>query len=142
VGQVPGHASTLTAVPSPLAPALDALHRVGRRPAPARWRHWVVEVQRSGRVTLPPAARRIADGLPAVRAVSRDDALVLRRDGLGAAITLDGRGRLILPVWLRRLAAPAGSVLVAARRPDASVVVIAPVGSLDALVEGVCGEVG
>jgi bifunctional DNA-binding transcriptional regulator/antitoxin component of YhaV-PrlF toxin-antitoxin module len=121
---------------------LDTLRRAGEGPEPARWRHWVVEVERTGRVTLPSAARRIADGLTSVRALSGDDALVLRRDGLGAATTLDGRGRLLLPVWLRRVAAPAGSVLVAARRPDAPVVVIAPVGALDALVDALCREVG
>jgi DNA-binding transcriptional regulator/RsmH inhibitor MraZ len=71
-------------------------------------------MERTGRVTLPAAARCVAEGLTVLRATSRDDALVLRRDGLGAPTQLDGRGRLLVPVWLRRAAERTRSVLVAA----------------------------
>jgi hypothetical protein len=126
---------------TPVGVALGRLRRLGAAAEPARWQHWVIEMERTGRVTLPAAARCVAEGLTVLRATSRDDALVLRRDGLGAPTQLDGRGRLLVPVWLRRAAERTRSVLVAARRPDAAVVVIAPTSVLDGAVDELCGEV-
>ena len=106
----------------------------------ARWRHWVVGVDSIGRITLPAEARPVGDPPSACRAVSRDRALVLRREGFGTPRQLDGRGRLTLPAWLRRLVGPAGAVLVAASVPEASIVVVTPAAVLDAVVDGLAGE--
>jgi len=55
---------------------------------------------------------------------------------------VDRRGRLFLPSWLRRLVEETGTVLAAARRPDASLVVITPPSVIDAFVDDLAGEVG
>ena len=67
--------------------------------------------------------------------------LVLRAGGVGVPVRMDRRGRRALPAWLRRMTEPTGSVLVAARHPEPSVVVLAPTGVLDAYVDAVVGEV-
>lgn len=109
----------------------------------ARWWHWVVSVDDRGRLTLPAPARREAGRGVDWRATSRGDAVVLRPDGPGARIVVDGRGRLLLPSWLRARARSAGGVVfVAARRPDASAVVVAPAGVLDGVAGALAGEVG
>jgi hypothetical protein len=89
---------------------------------------------------LPARVWRLVGGWSCFNAVSRGDALVLR-DGVGAPARMDGRGRLTLPAWLRTACDTGGSVLVAAHRPDAGVVVVSPVRVLDALVGGLVGEV-
>lgn len=71
------------------------------------WRWSGAEPEASGRLTLPPAARRalIGDAAEAreVAGTVRGDTLVLRPDLVGGrAITVDGRGRVYLPAWLRR----------------------------------------
>lgn len=68
--------------------------------------------------------------------------MVLRREGLGAATPVDPRGRVLLPAWLRREVTAAGAVFVAARRPDASTVVVTPVAGLDDVADALVGEVG
>jgi hypothetical protein len=72
----------------------------------------------------------------------RGRALVLR-DGEGAEVHADRRGRVILPAWLRSACGPGdAAVIVAVRRPPAGdVAVIAPVNVLDALVGDLAGEV-
>jgi hypothetical protein len=82
-------------------------------PRPARWWHWVLELDHKGRLTLPPEARQIGTGGD-VRAWSCGGALLLRPAGVGAAMALDRRGRVLLPEWLR----PVDAVFVAARRPE------------------------
>lgn len=122
--------------------ALDLLRALSAAaPGTARWRQWIVAVDAVGRITLPAETRPIVDPPAALRAVGRDRALVLRRDGVGTARQLDGRGRLTLPGWLRRLVGPEGAVLVAASVPDASTVVVAPAAVLDFVIEGLAGEV-
>jgi DNA-binding transcriptional regulator/RsmH inhibitor MraZ len=101
----------------------------------------VLGIDAIGRITLPPEARAVAAGRRTVRAASHECALVLRAEGLGAPTHLDRRGRLALPTWLRGMATATGTVLVAARFPDASVVVVTPTCVLDALIKGVAGEV-
>jgi bifunctional DNA-binding transcriptional regulator/antitoxin component of YhaV-PrlF toxin-antitoxin module len=62
--------------------------------------------------------------------------VVLRRDGTGALTPVDRRGRVLLPAWLRRRAAAEPLVVfVAARRPDASLVVVTPAADLDHLAD-------
>jgi hypothetical protein len=72
----------------------------------------------------------------------RGRALVLR-DGEGAEVHADRRGRVTLPAWLRLACGPGdAAVIVAVRRPPAGdVAVIAPVNLLDALVGDLAGEV-
>jgi DNA-binding transcriptional regulator/RsmH inhibitor MraZ len=85
-------------------------------------------------------ARRALDSRTSVQAVSRDLILVLRQGGVGARVTIDRRGRLILPAWLRRAVDASGSVLVAARAADSLAVVVAPTVVLDDLVDHVARE--
>jgi hypothetical protein len=121
--------------------ALGQLRSLSGDPADVpRWRHWVLGVDAIGRITLPPEARAVAAGRRTVRAASHESALVLRANGLGAATHLDRRGRLALPTWLRRLVRATGMVLVAARFPDASLVVVTPTSVLDAVIDGVAGS--
>lgn len=141
----------------PLAPTLFGDSGQERQPAPrlalpvlrntpvelpaVRWRHWIVGVDCRGRITLPTDARLMLDEPMGLRAVSRELALLLRSDSVvGAEVRLDGRGRLMLPAWLRRLTDSSRAVLVAARWPDVSLVVISPVSALDALADTAAGE--
>jgi len=71
------------------------------------WRWSGAEPEPSGRLTLPPPARRAligdTDAAVEVAGVVRGDTLVLR-PGLvaGRSMTVDARGRIYLPQWLRR----------------------------------------
>ena len=136
---------------APVPTALSVLRNHGGERPVLRWRHWIVAVEPIGRVTLPVEARAVlhadgaADGLGGdaagdVRALCRDLALVLRGDGAGASLTVDGRGRLFLPAWLRQATVSSGSVLVAFRCVEQPMVVLRATGVLDALVDGVAGE--
>jgi bifunctional DNA-binding transcriptional regulator/antitoxin component of YhaV-PrlF toxin-antitoxin module len=123
--------------------ALRQLADLGRDPDPPRW-HWAIaRVEATGRLVLPAEARSAlgaTSGQPsAVRGGCNRVALVLRTDGAGAVIVVDRRGRLRLPVWLRRAAAGSGSLLVGTRhaRP---MVVIASTGVLDGLGDTLAGE--
>jgi hypothetical protein len=112
-------------------------------PSVGRWWHWVTGLDYKGRLTLPAESRRLADGAAVVRVSSHGSAVALRQDGLGAATPVDRRCRVLLPGWLRRAAAGGGGlVFVAARRPDASSVVVSPVDGLDAVADELAGEVG
>lgn len=103
-------------------------------------------VDPAGRVLLPADAWRVLGAWGTVAAVMRGRALVLR-DGEGAEVRADRRGRVTLPAWLRSACAPGdgpgdAAVIVAVRRPPAGdVAVIAPVNVLDALVGDLVGEV-
>jgi hypothetical protein len=55
---------------------------------------------------------------------------VLRADGAGAPMVVDGRGRLSLPAWLRRRT---GGFLVVGTDHATAMLVIAPVAVLDGL---------
>lgn len=71
------------------------------------WRWSAAEPEPSGRFLLPGAARRLlgadAAGSHPVSGVVRGDTVVLRPDTQdGRSMTVDGRGRIYLPVWLRR----------------------------------------
>ena len=48
----------------------------------------------------------------------------------------------MLPMWLRRLVETSRSVLVAARWPDVSCLVVTPTNALDGLIDVAAGEVG
>lgn len=71
------------------------------------WRWGGAEPDPGGRVQLPPAARRAlvgdADAAVEVDGVVRGDTLVLRPAPVaGRSMTVDARGRIYLPQWLRR----------------------------------------
>lgn len=71
------------------------------------WRWSAAEPEPSGHLLLPGAARRVlgaeAAGVHPVSGVVRGDTLVLRPNEVnGRSMTVDGRGRVYLPVWLRR----------------------------------------
>jgi hypothetical protein len=107
------------------------------------WRWWIVALQPPGRVTLPAAARHMlgaAAGGATVRALWRDVALVVRLAGPGRSMAVDDRGRVVVPVWLRRAAAPSGTVLVGAWPGPAPVVVVAATGVLDGFGDDLVGE--
>lgn len=92
-------------------------------------------VDPTGRVMLPADASRALGAWGSVGAVTRGEALVLR-DGEGAPVNADRRGRVTLPAWLRSACGPGDcAVIVGVRRPPAGdVAVIARVNVLDALV--------
>ena len=101
------------------------------------WRWSGTEPEPSGRLTLPPAARRALVGHGAgaveVAGVVRGDTLVLRAGSVaGRTMTIDARGRIYLPVWLRRHA----SFLIGTNHHDAAdgvAVVVVPAVLFDAI---------
>jgi bifunctional DNA-binding transcriptional regulator/antitoxin component of YhaV-PrlF toxin-antitoxin module len=93
-----------------------------------------------GRITLPDGARQVLGVDTVVRVVCRDLMLVLRRDGVGASVRIDRRGRLSIPAWLRQATQSSGSVLVAARSEATPTVVVAATGILDDLMDHVAAE--
>ena len=64
-------------------------------------------------------------------------AMVLQRDGGGAPMVVDGRGRLSVPAWLRQ---GPGASMVVGTRYDAPVVVVAPSTVLDRLGDLLAGS--
>ncbi|MGH9156333.1 MAG: hypothetical protein ACRD1K_10985 [Acidimicrobiales bacterium] len=103
--------------------------------AASPWRWAAAEPEPSGRLLLPSAARRClgADSSEArsVSGVVRGDTLVLRTGaGNGRSMTVDGRGRLYLPVWLRR---HLGFLIGTHILPADPAVVIVPAAVFDAV---------
>ena len=129
-----------------LSRPLAALRAWSALPPNRGWWHWIVGVDPAGRVLLPADACRVLGAWGTVGAVMRGRMLVLR-DGEGAEVHADRRGRVILPAWLRSACgwgdgAGDAAVIVAVRRPPAGdVAVIAPVNVLDAVVGDLAGEV-
>ena len=119
--------------------ALSLFGGLGASRCELRWRYWVVAVERSGRVTLPADVRRVLGVGEFVSAVT-GDVLLLRRTGVGARLSMDSRGRVVLPAWLRQAARLSGSVVVAARLSELPLVVIADTVVLDELVDCVTVE--
>lgn len=113
--------------------ALPAL--TGAAVAASSWRWAAADPEPSGRLLLPSAARRClgADSSEArsVSGVVRGDTLVLR-PGAGnvRSMTVDGRGRLYLPVWLRR---HPGFLIGTHKALDDRAVVIVPASVFDAM---------
>ena len=103
------------------------------------WRWSAAEPEPSGRLLLPAAARRALGAnsteARAVTGIARGDSLVLRpkaAGGSGRAMTIDGRGRVYLPVWLRR---HPGFLIGTRTGPDDPTVVVVPASLLDAIGE-------
>ncbi|MGH9156344.1 MAG: hypothetical protein ACRD1K_11045 [Acidimicrobiales bacterium] len=107
----------------------------GEAVAASSWRWSAAEPERSGRLLLPSAARRClgADSSEAcsVSGVVRGDTLVLRPGaGNGRSMTVGGRGRLYLPVWLRR---HHGFLIGTHTAPEDPAVVIVPAALVDTM---------
>jgi hypothetical protein len=121
--------------------ALRQLHDLADDAPSSRWRWSIVGLERIGRIRLPAVARAVLDAAPGGHLRGRSDrtALALRKDGSGAAVTMDGRGRVVVPMWLRRASAEAGVLLVGAC-VDPAVVVVVPVAVLDRIGDLLIGE--
>ena len=118
---------------TPPAPVLPDL--TGPSIEPSSWRWFGAEAEPSGRLTLPPVARRAlvgdADGAVEVSGVVRGDTLVLRPDlAVGRAMTVDARSRVYLPAWLRR---HPGFLVGAHTDDDGAAVVVIPATLFDAI---------
>jgi hypothetical protein len=99
-----------------------------------------VPLEPSGRLRLPIEACRALGASPGARAAARGvchpTVLVLRSTGGGRSLTIDGRGRLYVPVWLRRGHA---THLVVGTQPATSTVAVARTSLLDALGDQLAG---
>lgn len=120
----------------PRTPPAPVLPDLTGPPVPVSpWRWSGAEPEPSGRLTLPPAARRAlvrdVDAAVEVDGVVRGDTLVLRTDpAAGRAMTVDVRGRVYLPQWFRRHA----SFLVGTHHgADGTAVVVVPATPFDAI---------
>lgn len=106
----------------------------GAAVAASPWRWSAAEPEPSGRLLLPAVARRVlgadASEPRVVSGAVRGDTLVLRPGTTtGRAMTVDVRGRIYLPVWLRR---HPGFLIGTHTRPDEDpAVVIAPAALFD-----------
>ena len=107
-----------------------------------RWSFAIVALQRNGRVTLPAAARYALDGCASLRAVPRGEIVLVGPGAAGRPVTIDGRGRLVVPCWLRGAAEPAGSLLVGTRamRDVEPIVLLAPPRLLAGFADALVGE--
>jgi hypothetical protein len=131
----------MTAGGPPLA-ALWPIHELTPLPTASRWRFAVVAVAPTGRISLPVAARDVLEVTHVgrtVHATGRRAGLILRLDGIGRPLAVDGRGRLTLPVWLRHATHGAGTALLAAAI-DAPLVLVASTSLLDAVADAMVGE--
>ena len=122
--------------PVPATGPLSALSLLGdiRGEAAPLWRHWIVRMEPSGRITLP-SDRQVLKGEGSVQAISRGLMLVLRCGGIGASFRIDHRGRIVLPAWLRQATQSTGCVLVAARSAPSPTVVVVATGVLESLLD-------
>lgn len=113
----------------------------GHEPYPPDWVWAVARLELSGRLLLPVEARDAlragARGHGDAIGMCHGAALVLRSSGHGRPLAIDGRGRLYVPVWLRRTQV---SCLLVGTHAAASVVVVAPVSVLDGLGDQLVGE--
>jgi bifunctional DNA-binding transcriptional regulator/antitoxin component of YhaV-PrlF toxin-antitoxin module len=76
-----------------------------------RWSFAIVTIERAGRVTLPAVVRTAIEGAR-LRLSSRGEVALLRSGGGGRPAAVDGRGRVVVPCWLRDAADPEGRLLV------------------------------
>ena len=121
--------------------ALRQLADLGHQPDRPRWSWAIARLEPTGRLVLPVEARH-ALGVRAghrtpLRGICQRVALVVRTDGSGALMAVDGRGRLLVPTWLRKGTAAA---VVVGTRHDEPIVVVAPTAVLDALGDVLSGE--
>lgn len=113
----------------------------GHEPDPPDWVWAVARLEPSGRLLLPGEARHALGtaerGHGDAIGMCHGAALVLRPSGHGRPMAIDGRGRLYVPVWLRRNQVPC---LLVGTHAAASVVVVAPAWVLDGLGDQLVGQ--
>jgi hypothetical protein len=119
--------------------ALRQLHDLGPSLRDARWRWAVARVEPTSRVVLRAEARAVLGMARTAWGACNRVAFLLRPDGPGAEVAIDGRGRVRLPAWLRAAAHATGGVLVGSR-PEPAVVVVAPTSVLDGVGALLVGE--
>lgn len=121
--------------------ALRLLADLGTDPDPPRWAWAIARLEPTGRIVLPAEARdALGAGVGercAVRGICHRVALTLRPDGAGAPMTVDGRGRVRVPAWLRR---PGVDALLVGTHRSVAVVVVAPATVLHGLGDALVGE--
>ena len=107
-----------------------------------RWSFAIVTIERAGRVTLPAVARTAVEGPVVLRLSSRGEVALLRDGGGGRPVAVDGRGRVVVPCWLRDAADPTGSLLVGTGTgPDGEpVVLFAPLRLLCGFADAMVGD--
>jgi bifunctional DNA-binding transcriptional regulator/antitoxin component of YhaV-PrlF toxin-antitoxin module len=110
--------------------------------ATQRWSLAIVTIERTGRVALPAAARAAVAGRESLRVSARGEVALLRRGGGGRAVAVDGRGRIVVPRWLRTAAEPDGTLLVGigTDHDGEPIVLLAPPRLLDGFADAVVGE--
>lgn len=121
--------------------ALRQLADLAPEPEPPRWAWAIARVEPTGRIVLPAEARTAlgagAGSRVTMRGICSRVALVLRPDGTGAPMTIDGRGRLRIPAWLRR---GESTLLIVGSHTAAPTVLVAPTHVLDGLAHVLAGE--
>jgi hypothetical protein len=121
--------------------ALRQLSDLGLDPELSPWAWAIARLDPAGRFLLSVEARAVLAVRPGlqtrVRGVCHRVTLVLADGGAGAPMTVDGRGRLCVPAWLRR--GPTSSVLVGTNHTT-ELVMVAPTTVLDGLGDVLVGE--
>lgn len=107
-----------------------------------RWSFAIVTIERSGRVTLPAVARAAIEGRVSLRLLSRGEVALLRCGGGGRPVALDGRGRIVVPCWLRGVTDLEGSLLVGTGTEcdGEPVVLLAPPCLLSGFADAMVGD--
>jgi bifunctional DNA-binding transcriptional regulator/antitoxin component of YhaV-PrlF toxin-antitoxin module len=107
-----------------------------------RWSFAIVTIGHSGRVTLPAEVRALIDGRESLRLSARGEVALLRDGGGGRAVAVDGRGRMVVPYWLRDATEPDGSLLVGTGTGNdgGPVVLLAPARLLGGFADSMVGE--
>jgi len=82
-----------------------------------------------GRLLLPAGARRTLESRAEMRGIVQRGALVIASDGPGRRITIEARGRLLVPVWLRQR----GPSMLVGAHTDIALLVIVPTELLDSI---------
>ncbi len=110
--------------------------------AAGRWSFAIVALERDGRVTLPLAARAVVGAWESPRALTRGEFVLLRPGAAGRPVRIGGRGRLMVPCWLRDAAGSAASLLIGTRTEpdDEPVVLLAPTRLLAGFADALVGE--
>ena len=107
--------------------ALCQLADFSDAPVRSAWCWAVVALEPSGRLLLPGEARIALNSQAGVSVevsgVCHRDTFIVRGGGNGRRLTIDRRGRLYVPAWVRR--GDIASLIVGTRNVDQTVVIIA-----------------
>jgi bifunctional DNA-binding transcriptional regulator/antitoxin component of YhaV-PrlF toxin-antitoxin module len=107
-----------------------------------RWSFAVVTIECTGRLILPAAARTAFERRDSLGLSARGEVALLTGDAAGSAVAVDGRGRLVVPRWLRAAAEPDASLLVGTGtgHVEGPVVLLAPTRLLGGFADAMVGE--